>query len=137
MRVFIDTNIFIDILLDRENFIKESKQIYKLCENSIIKGYIAPITINNIYYICRKTLNKDKLISFLCDISYFFTISKMNNKSVVFAKNLDINDFEDALQSAMAIQNNCHYIITRNTKDYKKIIGIKAIEPKEFLNRFF
>ena len=136
MKVFVDTNIFIDILLNRKDFVKESTQVYKLCENYIIKGYVAPISINNIYYICRKTVNQDELTSFLCDISHFFTISLMNNESVVFAKNLNINDFEDALQSAMAIQSGCDCIVTRNIADYKKVSGIEVFEPKEFLAKF-
>jgi len=136
MKVFVDTNIFIDILLNRKDFVKESKQIYKLCENRIVEGYIAPISINNIYYICRKAINQETLISFLCDVSYFFTISPMDNESVVFAKKLNIKDFEDALQSAMAIQSGCDCIVTRNVADFKKVAGIKVFEPKEFLSKF-
>ena len=136
MKVFVDTNIFIDILLNRKEFIKESKQVYKLCENYIVKGYIAPISINNIYYICRKAVNQEALTSFLCDVSHIFTISPMNNESVVFAKNLNINDFEDALQSAMAIQSGCDCIVTRNVDDFKKVAGIEVFSPKEFLLKF-
>jgi len=136
MKVFVDTNIFIDILLNRTKFIKESKQVYKLCENYIVKGYVAPISINNIYYICRKTVNQEALTSFLCDVSHFFTIAPMNSESVVFAKNLNISDFEDALQSAMAIQSGCDCIVTRNVDDYKKVMGIEVLEPKEFLLKF-
>ncbi len=136
MKVFVDTNIFIDILLNRKEFIKESKQVYKLCENHIVKGYVAPISINNIYYICRKAVNQEALTSFLCDVSHIFTISPMNNESVVFAKNLNIKDFEDALQSAMAIQSGCDCIVTRNVDDFKKVAGIEVFSPKEFLLKF-
>jgi len=136
MKVFVDTNIFIDILLNRKDFVQESKQIYKLCEHHIAEGYVAPISINNIYYICRKAVNQDALTSFLCDVSHFFTISSMNNESVVFAKNLNIKDFEDALQAAMAIQSGCDCIVTRNADDYKKVAGIEVCEPKEFLEKF-
>ena len=136
MKVFVDTNIFIDILLNRKEFIKESKQVYKLCENHIVKGYIAPISINNIYYIFRKAVNQDALTSFLCDVYHIFTILPMNNESVVFAKNLDIKDFEDALQSAMAIQSCYDCIVTRNVDDFKKVAGIEVFSPKEFLLKF-
>ena len=136
MKVFVDTNIFIDILLNRKDFVKESKQVYKLCENHIVKGYVAPISINNIYYICRKAVNQEALTSFLCDVSHIFTISPMNNESVVFAKNLNIKDFEDALQSAMAIQSGCDCIVTRNIDDFKKVAGIEVFSPKEFLSKF-
>jgi len=136
VKVFVDTNIFIDILLNRKDFIDESKQVYKLCENYIVKGYVAPISINNIYYICRKTVNQEELTSFLCDISQFFTIAPMNSDSVIFAKNLNISDFEDALQSAMAIQSGCDCIVTRNEDDYKKVLGIEILSPNAFLSRF-
>ncbi len=136
MKVFVDTNIFIDILLNRKDFVKESKQVCKLCENHIVKGYVAPISINNIYYICRKAVNQEALTSFLCDVSHLFTISPMNNESVVFAKNLNIKDFEDALQSAMAIQSGCDCIVTRNIDDFKKVAGIEVFTPKEFLSKF-
>ena len=136
MKIFVDTNIFIDILLNRKEFIKESKQIYKLCENHIVKGYVAPISINNIYYICRKAVNQEALTSFLCEVSDICNISPMDNKSVVFAKKLNIKDFEDALQSAMAIQSGCDCIVTRNVDDFKKVAGIEVFTPKEFLLKF-
>jgi predicted nucleic acid-binding protein len=60
----------------------------------------------------------------------------MNNESVVFAKNLNIKDFEDALQSAMAIQSGCDCIVTRNVADYKKVFGIEVLTPKDFLSKF-
>jgi len=61
----------------------------------------------------------------------------MNNESVVFAKKLKIKDFEDALQSAMAIQSSCDCIVTRNVSDFKKVAGIEVFKPKEFLSKFF
>ena len=60
----------------------------------------------------------------------------MNNESVVFAKKLNIKDFEDALQSAMAIQSGCDCIVTRNVADFKKVADIEVFEPKEFLSKF-
>ena len=94
------------------------------------------VFVDTNYYICRKAVNQEALTSFLCNVSHIFTISPMNNESVVFAKNLNIKDFEDALQSAMAIQSGCDCIVTRNVDDFKKVAGIEVFSPKEFLLKF-
>ena len=132
MKIFVDTNLFIDILLDRKPFSTESSRVYKLCENTMIDGYIAPITINNIYTICRKAKQIKAIKEFLFDISTFFTIAAMNSESIKKANNLSINDYEDALQYTMAMQNSCEYLITRNAKDYKNLHEIKIVTPEAF-----
>jgi len=134
MNVFVDTNIFIDILLNREEFVDASVDIYKLCENRIIQGYIAPITINNIHYICRKAIHQEEILAFLTDISRHFSIAQMDMHTIQKAKDQRLNDFEDALQAAMALQNNCDFIITRNVDDFKNVTSIPVLEPKDFLN---
>ncbi|SFZ99058.1 PIN domain protein [hydrothermal vent metagenome] len=133
MKVFVDTNIFIDILLDRENFSKNAVLIYKLCENNMLDGYVAPITINNIYYICRKAKHIDDIKEYLADIANIFTVAIMDSNSVRKANKYNINDYEDALQYAIAIQSNCEILITRNTKDFKQLSKIKVLTPEDFL----
>ncbi len=136
MKVFVDTNIFIDILQTREAFSEDSSLVYKLCENNIVDGYIAPITINNIYYICRKT-NKTKLLKdFLLDISIYFNIANMNEETIKKANYFKISDYEDSLQYAMAIQSGCEYFVTRNIKDFKHVEQIEVLTPSDFIKMF-
>ena len=133
MKVFVDTNIFIDILLDREPFSKNAVLIYKLCENNMLEGYVAPITLNNIYYICRKAKHSEEIKGYLLDIATIFTVAGLDSESVKKANKYKINDYEDALQYAMASQNTCEYLITRNTKDFKKLDKLKVVTPEAFL----
>jgi predicted nucleic acid-binding protein len=134
VKVFVDTNIFIDILLDREPFSKNAVLIYKLCENHMLEGYVAPITLNNIYYICRKSKHIEEIKKYLFDISTIFTVSVLDSESIKKANTYKINDYEDALQYAMAIQNICEYLITRNTKDFKKMDILNVVTPEAFLD---
>jgi len=133
VKVFLDTNIFIDILLDRQPFSSESAKVYKLCENAMLDGYVAPITINNIYYICRKAKQIGSIKEYLLDIATFFTVSMMNSDSIKKANSFKISDYEDALQYAMALQNGCEYLVTRNVKDFKHMTTLKVLTPEEFL----
>ena len=133
MKVFVDTNLFIDILLDREPFAKNSVLIYRLCENNFLEGYVAPITLNNIYYICRKAKHIEEIKAYLFDISTVFNVAVLNSESVIRANRYKISDYEDALQYAMASQHSCEYLITRNTKDFKKMDRLKVRTPEAFL----
>jgi len=133
MKIFVDTNIFIDILQQRDVFCEDSSLVYKLCENNMIEGYIAPITINNIHYICRKTNKVEMIKSFLFDISVYFNIATMNEETIKKANYLPINDYEESLQYAMALQIGCEYFVTRNTKDFKNASHIKVLSPSEFV----
>jgi len=136
VKVFVDTNIFIDILLGREPFAQDAVMVYKLCENNLIEGYIAPITINNIYYICRKAKEIEKIKAYLADISTVFTVASPGGQSIQKANKLKISDYEDALQYAMALENSCEYLVTRNVKDYKDLKYVKVLTPEKFLAIF-
>ena len=135
MKVFLDINLFIDILLDRKPFATNSADIYKLCENALLEGYIAPITINNIYYICRKAHSLELIKDFLAEIATVFTIAVLESETVKKANKLAIPDYEDALQYEMALQNGCEYLITRNVKDFKHMRHIQVLTPEAFLER--
>ena len=133
MKVLVDTNLFIDILLKREPFFEASATLYKLCENGVVEGVTAPITINNIYYICRKARRIDEIKAFLADLSRVFKIVVMDSESIAKANRLPMRDYEDALQYAMALQNGCSHLVTRNTKDFKKLSGIAVLTSEAFL----
>lgn len=55
MVLLIDTNIILDVLLSRSDFVKESSIIWKLCETEQAKGYISTLTYANMMYIMKKT----------------------------------------------------------------------------------
>ena len=135
MKLFVDTNIFIDILQDRKPFSHHSAIVYKLCENGLVQGSIAPITINNVYYICRKAHNIAAVKSFLHKVSQDFTIAPMDSTTIQKANTFPISDYEDALQYAMALQSGSDYLITRNVKDFKQMLHIKVCTPEAFLEQ--
>ena len=99
----------------------------------MLEGYVAPITLNHIYYICRKAKHIDDIKEYLVDISNIFTVAILDSENIRKANRYKINDHEDALQYAMAIQNTCEYLITRNTKDFKNMSKIKIMTPEAFL----
>lgn len=61
MRILIDTNVILDVLCARENFVEASSKVWKYCEVHKIEGYISALSVPNIIYILRKELTPEKI----------------------------------------------------------------------------
>jgi predicted nucleic acid-binding protein len=131
MKIFIDTNIFLDVILKREYY-KEGLLILNNCSDKLFKGVISDITILNIDYIARKQI-KD-LRKFLKVINAnFFVIGADNN---MFSAALEIKniDLEDNIQYCSAQDNDCEMIITNDRTFYEQ--DLKVISSSDFVKEF-
>ncbi len=135
MKILIDTNVFIDIVLDRPSFVVAAKRVYKLCEGGLLDGYIAPMSINNIYYLSRKTKHVDEIKNFLFNLSHSFAMAPLDHDTIKLANSLRMKDYEDALQYAMAMQNGCRMLVTRNGRDFTHDGGVEVVDPEELIER--
>ena len=133
MTVLIDTNVVLDVLCNRTDFVEESKKVLKLCEVKRINGYVSALSIANIMYIMRKELENDKIQDIIKKLSLIFDIIDLTGIDLIKASTLNFNDYEDAIQSVQAKRIKANYIITRNINDFLKS-DILPIKPKDFLN---
>ena len=134
-KVFIDTDIILDVALAREPFFSSSKTILAMAENNIIIGNISSNCVANIYYILRKSGGDNKARKFILNIVKYITVIAIDHPNVLEALKSKFSDFEDALQHSSAVENRCEYIITRNIEDYKSS-KIKVLLPEEFIVMF-
>lgn len=133
MRLMIDTNIFLDVLLKREPFYVDSKEVLSLCEKGKYQGFLSASSVTDIYYIVRKALRSSesayKALGLILDIVKVLTVT---NEDVLSAYLKRTPDFEDCLLATCAISNKCSAIITRNKKDFEGY-NISLFSPEEFL----
>ena len=61
MKILIDTNVILDVLCNRPEFISDSLKVFKYCEANQITGFISALSIPNIVYIMRKELDNEKI----------------------------------------------------------------------------
>jgi len=135
MKVLIDTNIILDVILKRSPFEKDSYKVLKYAEEGLIEGYIASFVVTDLYYFIAKELGNDKAtkaIKALLNIVKLVTVTKKDIGKAI--ENSTINDLEDALQIQCAKKIKADFVITRDNK-LKKLM-IKAISPSEFVERF-
>jgi len=114
MKIFLDTNIFLDTLLNREGQ-SNATQVLNACANGQFNGYVADITLLNIDYVARKQVKDVKL--FLETIVDTFVIVGADNITFTEAFKIDNNDLEDSVQYLCAKQHECEVIVS-NDKDF-------------------
>jgi predicted nucleic acid-binding protein len=130
-RVFIDTDIILDVALAREPFFPSSKLILAMAENNLILGNVSYNCIANVYYILRKSGGDFAAREFISSLIGYLTVISINHQNVIDALKSKFYDFEDALQNYSAIENQCEFIVTRNVNDYKNS-NIKVMLPNVF-----
>jgi len=131
-RVFIDSDIILDILAKRENFYVPAAKLLTLIEKNEIAGYTSPIVFANIHYILSKLTSKEFSLKSLRTLKSIFTVLPIDETIIELALNSDFNDFEDAIQYHTALSNDIKFLITRNKKDYKKS-NISVCTADEYL----
>lgn len=134
-KVFIDTDVILDVALARDPFFSASKIILAMAENNIIIGAISSNCVANIYYILRKAGGNSQARKFISTIVKYITVITIDHKNVLEALKSKFSDFEDALQYYSTIEHQCEYIITRNIEDYKNT-EIPVLLPEEFIRMF-
>ncbi len=134
MRLLIDGNVVLDVLMMREPFFPDSSAVWKMCETNIANGSISVLTFMNLAYIMRKDIDPDKVKDIYNKMSQIFSFENLNNADLYNALSLGWHDYEDAVQYITAQRIRADYIITRNVKDFEKS-SITALTPVEFLKR--
>ena len=131
-RVFLDTNVILDLLGERDPFYDSIAKIATLADKEIVTLVVSPLSFATLNYFLTKfesaQIAQEKLRKFkiLCEIC------KLDEQIIEKALTSSFTDFEDAIQYFSALNSDCSVIITRNEKDFKKSL-LPVMTPKEYL----
>lgn len=128
-KVFLDTNVVVDLLAKRESFYEDATRIFSLAYNKKIVIVVSPMTYATVSYLLRKNQNFRQL---LYNFRQLTDVSLADEKVVDAALTSAFDDFEDAMQYHSALTSNVEMIITRNVKDFT-MSQIPVLTPHEFL----
>ena len=134
MKILIDTNVILDVLVKREPFYVDSARVWTLIRRKFIAGYLSAISINKLYYIVKKLEGHKTAASFVDQILEDYEIIDLTKSILKQARTIQKKDFEDLIQYFSALHEGCDFLVTRNKKDFP-LIGIKIISPRELLKR--
>ena len=131
MKVFIDTNIVLDLLLQRRNFLINAEKIFSLAYKGKIILYFSAVSFVSVTYYLGKHTNKDikAVLEDLCKIVKILPFDKHIIEKSLYS---NFKDIEDGYQYFTAKENGIPIIVTRNVKDFL-VDDISVVTPEEFL----
>lgn len=131
-RVFIDTNVALDLLQAREPWVFEAIQIFALAENGQLELYLSTDALSTIFYVVEKNSDTAKAREALSKLMDYVTLCALDVSAVLKGMALDFKDIEDAFVCSVAQEANAEVIITRNKTDFANS-PIPVQTPIEFL----
>jgi len=120
VKILFDTNIILDVLLDRKPFSREASFLLSRVERSEISGYLCATTVTTIHYLVSKALGSQAAMRHIQSLLALFIIAPVTHQVLEKAAMLNFRDFEDAVLHEAARQAGIESIVTRNTVDFKK-----------------
>ncbi len=132
MKVLFDTNVILDVLLDREPFSRDAAILLAKVEQTEIVGFACATTITTIHYLSTKILDQESASRHIQSLLSLFAIAPVNRLVLENAFAAGFKDFEDAVLHEAAVHAGVQHIVTRNIKDFKKA-SLSVHEPGKFL----
>ena len=134
--VYLDTDVLLDFLLDRQPFNINAQHIFNLADSGQIEIMISALSIANANYVLGRFVSSERRIYALSQILHFVRICPLSANEIHQALSLNFKDFEDGLQYVTAVTYKADVIVSRNVGDYKKSL-IPVMTPEVFLKSNF
>lgn len=134
-RVFLDTDVILDLLLAREPFFAPAVELFGRIEARTLEGYVSPLVFSNLFYILRKHLSSAGAVVALRKLRLLVRVLPIGERTVDEALASDFRDFEDAIQYHGARAQSLDALVTRNRRDYPTR-EMAIVTPRECLAMF-
>lgn len=136
MKLLIDTNVVLDVLLRREPFSKTAAEVLNLTQRDDVREYVSASAITDIYYIANKQMkDRDAVRDLLKRLLMVVSVAAVSKREIQNALNLAWRDFEDSVQYSVALLNEMDGIVTRNPSDYQET-NMRIWLPEQALELF-
>lgn len=135
MHVFLDTNILLDVLLNRPGLVEESEAVILRCEKAGDPMFIAWHGLATAYYLLRRGRTEAEAMQEVDKLLAWARVADAGDTLARRARGLEFPDFEDALQAASAEASGADCIVTRNVADFTKS-QVVVLTPSQFLAKF-
>src|ERR1700680_559095 len=119
-RVFLDTDVVLDLLLAREPFFAPAADLFLAIQDGRIDGCLSPLAFSNLFYILRQQMSAADAVRALRKLKLLVQVLPVDQKVVDLALASAFTDFEDALQYYTASAHNVGALVPRNKRDYRE-----------------
>jgi predicted nucleic acid-binding protein len=132
-RVLFDTNVVLDVLLDRQPYAEASAAAWAAVETGVTEGMLPAHAVTTLHYLIRKEMGAIKAKRVLSGILRVFAVAAVDSAVIQKALQLPFSDFEDAVTAAAARLAGCACIVTRDPKGFRgspvRVLTPEAVIP--------
>jgi predicted nucleic acid-binding protein len=128
-RILFDTNVVLDVLLDRKPHATASAAAWERVETGVVEGLLAAHAVTTIHYLVRKEKGAAKARRIVSAVLKVFGIAAVDSAVVQEALQSSLADFEDAVTAAAARSAGCEYIVTRDPKGFRGF-PVRSLTPE-------
>lgn len=132
MRLFLDINVVLDVLADRDPWVEHSAAVLTILDGTEIEGWIAAHSVTTLYYLMSRHLGHKRAVSALIELLEHLSVTPLDEDLLIRALSLGWDDVEDAVQGISAQRAEADYIVTRNPSDFDAA-SVPVVTPKELL----
>jgi predicted nucleic acid-binding protein len=132
MRILIDTNVALDVLLNRDPWVVQSSAIWQANDEGQAVGYIMACAIADIFYIARRLTSLETARAAVSICLEAFEVCAVDMQALEQAEALPGSDFEDNLQIACASLAGLDAIVTRDRSGFQGA-PMPVLTPAELL----
>jgi len=132
VNVLFDTNVILDVLLEREPHLDAAAKLFALVDNGRITGSICAATATTVYYIAAKSFGKRRARDQVHGLLGLFQVAPVDKDVLDGALDIDFSDYEDAVLHEAARVAGATVIVTRDRDDFINS-AIPALDPVELL----
>ncbi len=133
MKVLLDTNIILDIVLEREPYVEQAVHVLENVQKANIALYLTATTVTDLYYITCKARGRAIAWNFITDLIALMHVAGVDETVIKEALRADWVDFEDAVQESAARKETIQVIVTRNKAGFKNST-LEVYDPESFLH---
>ncbi|MEK7793664.1 MAG: PIN domain-containing protein [Candidatus Hydrogenedentota bacterium] len=119
MRIVCDTNIVLDVLLEREQFYRDSSRVLTAIDRNQLSGFLCATTITTIHYIVEKARTTKFAADQIARLIGLFEVAPVNKSIILAALAAKVKDFEDAVIVESAIAVDADGIVSRDKAGFK------------------
>ncbi len=132
MTILLDTNVVLDVLLDREPFSSVAAKLFTFVADGHIRGLLGATTMTTIYYLAQKARDRKTAQHAINNLLQLFQIAPVNASILQSALRLNFEDYEDAVLHEAGKQAGAKIIVTRDAHGFKKAT-LPVMTPAELL----
>lgn len=129
-RLLLDTNVILDLLLQRDEHEAAAIQVWNAISCGEATGFVAAHAVTTIQYFLRKAISAEGSQIALRDMLTVLSVAVVSHDTLTQALDYKWHDFEDAVTAACAMQSQCDLLVTRDPRGFRRA-PCRVVSPRQ------